>query len=125
MRDSSTPQWAAMEAYGRTLFCEQKGIVIGREYVQKDESWKVRDWGALAMSEDEIRSKLQDQGYDDLVADPEGPAKVKAAAEKGRMAVWTPDRIATWDESLIDLRPKRKQNFAPDDAGDPALYPVP
>ena len=34
-----SPEWAAMEADGRTLFCEQKGIVIGREYVQKDETW--------------------------------------------------------------------------------------
>src|SRR5690606_31239971 len=35
-----SPEWATMEADGATLFSPQKGVVIGREYVQKDEDWK-------------------------------------------------------------------------------------
>ena len=119
-----SPQWAAMEADGDTMFVKEKGIVIGKEFVQKDENWKNRDWGALALSEDQIRHKLKLQGYDELAADPDGPAKVRRAAEKGRLAVWTPERIATWDESMIDMRPKSK-GHAPMDPGDPAYYPVP
>ena len=97
-----------MEADGRTLFCEQKGIVIGREYVQKDENWKPRDYGALSMSEDEIRSRLTDQGYGQLLATvPDAPAKIKAAASKNQLGVWTEHHLVTLDESRIDARPQR------------------
>ena len=97
-----------MEEDGKTLFCEQKGIVIGREYVQKDESWKPRDYGALLMSEDEIRARLVNEGYQALVdQDPAAPAKIKVAASKNQLGVWTPDHLVTLDESRIDARPAR------------------
>jgi hypothetical protein len=57
-----SPEWAAMEADGATLFMAEKGIVIGREYVQKDDGWKPRDYGALGLSEDQIRDRLPERG---------------------------------------------------------------
>jgi uncharacterized protein (TIGR02118 family) len=103
-----SPEWQAMEADGRTLFSEQKGIVIGREYIQKDESWKPRDYGSLSMSEDEIRARLSGEGYGALLAaDPAAPAKIKAAAAKNQLGVWTPHHLVTLDESRIDARPSR------------------
>jgi hypothetical protein len=97
-----------MEADGKTLFCEQQGIVIGREYVQKDESWKPRDYGSLSLSEDEIRARLNSEGYGALLAaDPAAPAKIKAAAAKDQLGVWTPHHLVTLDESRIDARPSR------------------
>ena len=104
----ASPEWQAMEEDGRTLFCPQKGIVIGHEYVQKDETWKPRDYGALSMSEDEIRARLQSEGYAALLAsDPDAPAKIKAAAAKDQLGVWTPHHLVTLDESRIDARPER------------------
>jgi hypothetical protein len=89
------------------MFCEEKGIVIGTEYVQKDESWKPRDYGALGMTEDEIRERLQREGYAEVAADPDAPGMIKAAAARGQLGVWTPDHLVTLDESRIDARPKR------------------
>lgn len=102
-----SPEWAAMEADGRTLFCEQKGIVIGTKYVQKDETWKPRDYGALSMTEDEIRERLGREGYASVAADPDAPGKIKTAAAKGQLGVWTADHLVTLDESRIDARPGR------------------
>jgi hypothetical protein len=97
-----------MEADGRTLWCEQKGIVIGREYIQKDDTWKPRDYGALGLSEDEIRARLESEGYRELLAaDPAAPAKIKAAAAKNQLGVWTPHHLVTLDETRIDARPSR------------------
>jgi uncharacterized protein (TIGR02118 family) len=105
---TKSPEWAAMEADGATLFQPDKGIVIGREYVQKDDSWKPRDWGSLSMSVEEIRARLQQEGYGSLLAsDPEAPAKIKAAAEKQLLGVWTPEHLVTLDETRIDARPQR------------------
>jgi len=101
-----SPEWQAMEEDGRTLFCEEKGIVIGREYVQKDENWKPRDYGALSLSEDQIKEKLLAQGYTSLLASvPDAPAKIKAAAAKQQLGVWTEHHLVTLDESRIDARP--------------------
>jgi uncharacterized protein (TIGR02118 family) len=108
VRATQSPEWAAMEEDGRTLFCEAKGIVIGREYVQKDDSWAPRDYGALLMSEDQIRERLLSEGYGAVLdSDPAAPAKIKAAAEKKQLGVWTPDHLVTLDESRIDARPVR------------------
>jgi uncharacterized protein (TIGR02118 family) len=106
-RAYASPEWKAMEEDGRTLYSPKMGIVIGREYVQKDENWKPRDWGALSMTEDEIRARLKSEGYLSLAEDPQAPAKIKAAAAKGHLAVWTPDHIVAFDESMIDARPER------------------
>src|SRR5690606_4006876 len=40
-----SPEWAAMEEDAKALFLPQRGVVIGHEYVQKDETWKPRDYG--------------------------------------------------------------------------------
>jgi uncharacterized protein (TIGR02118 family) len=104
----ASPEWKAMEEDGKTLFCEQKGIVIGREYIQKDDTWKPRDYGSLSMSEDEIRARLESEGYKELLAaDPAAPAKIKTAAAAQKLGVWTPDHLVTLDESRIDARPTR------------------
>ena len=102
-----SPEWAAMEQDGATLFCPEKGIVVGREYVQKDENWKPRDYGALSMSEDEIRARLLKEGYKSLSADPAVAARIKEAAKKGILAVWTPEHIAAYTDPPIDARPQR------------------
>jgi hypothetical protein len=95
-----------MEEDGKTLFCEQKGIVIGHEYVQKDENWKPRDYGALEMTEAQIRMKLLAQGYKSLASDPNVPARIIAAAKKGQIAVWTEDHIAIFGDYIYDARPQ-------------------
>jgi uncharacterized protein (TIGR02118 family) len=102
-----SPEWQAMEADGRTLFHPKMGIVIGREYVQKDESWKPRTYGADSMSEEEIRTKLLSQGFKSLSADPNAPARIKQAAQKGQIAVWTDDHIALFGDWIYDSRPQR------------------
>jgi uncharacterized protein (TIGR02118 family) len=105
---TKSAEWAAMEADGATMFCPQKGIIIGREYVQKDESWKPRDYGALSMAEDQIRARLIRENYGKFLADhPDAPAKIKAAAAKEQLGVWTAEHLVTLDESRIDARPDR------------------
>jgi uncharacterized protein (TIGR02118 family) len=107
-RATRSPEWAAMEVDGKTLFCEQKGIVIGREYIQKDDSWKPRDYGSNSLSEDEVRARLLKEGYGALLAaDPAAPAKIKAAAAKNQLGVWTEHHLVTLDESRLDARPAR------------------
>jgi uncharacterized protein (TIGR02118 family) len=102
-----SPEWAAMEADGRTLFMPEKGVVIGHEYVQKDDSWKPRDYGSLVLNEDQIRERLKSEGYASVAADPQAPAKIKAAAAAGKLGVWTPHHLVTLDQSSIDARPER------------------
>jgi hypothetical protein len=60
------------------------------------------------MSEDEIRARLKSEGYLSLADDPEAPRKIKAAAEKQQLGVWTPHHLVTLDESRIDARPEVK-----------------
>jgi uncharacterized protein (TIGR02118 family) len=103
----NSPEWQAMEADGATLFMPQKGIVIGNEYVQKDDSWKPRDYGALTLSEEQVRQRLNEEGYVSIAADPAAPANIKAAAAAGKLGVWTPHHLVTLDESSIDARPER------------------
>ena len=113
-RAYASPEWAAMEADGDTLFMKTKHYVIGREYVQKDESWKPRDYGSLSMTEDEIRARLLDQGYDQLLQQvPDAPAKIKAAAAANKLGVWTEHHLVTQDESNIDARPTKRPSEAP------------
>jgi uncharacterized protein (TIGR02118 family) len=100
-------EWAAMEKDGATLFCPEKGIVIGREYVQKDETWKPRDYGALAMTEAEVSARLRREGYKSLASDPAVAARIKAAAARDQIAVWTAEHLAVYGESPIDARPQR------------------
>jgi uncharacterized protein (TIGR02118 family) len=105
---TKSPEWAAMEEDGKTLFQPEKGIVIGREYIQKDDSWKPRDWGANSLSEDEIRARLEKEGYTSLLAsDPDAPKKIKTAAQNNHLGVWTPEHLVTLDDTRIDARPGR------------------
>jgi uncharacterized protein (TIGR02118 family) len=67
-RAVDSPEWRAMEADATTLFSPQKGIVIGPEYVQKDEFWRPRDYGVQGMSEEAIRERLSKEGYGALAA---------------------------------------------------------
>jgi hypothetical protein len=94
-----------MEDDGATLFAPDMGIVIGREYVQKDEKWQPRDWGVLGLDEDSIRDRLRREGYAALANDPQAPARIVAAAANGKLGVWTPEHLVTLDESRIDARP--------------------
>ena len=103
----ATPEWQAAQEDAKTLFLPSMGIVIGTEYVQKDETWQPRDYGALSLSEDGIRERLVREGYKTLAADPTAPAKIKAAASTEMLGVWTPEHLVTLDESRIDARPER------------------
>ena len=67
--------------------------------------WTPNDWGATDMTEEEIRARLAEQGYAALAADPEAPRKIKQAAERDALAVWTEEHLVTLDASGIDARP--------------------
>jgi hypothetical protein len=75
--------------------------------VQKDENWKPRTYGALELTEAEIRARLLQQGYKSLSADPNAPARILAAARKGQLAVWTEDHVAVFGDHIYDSRPQR------------------
>jgi uncharacterized protein (TIGR02118 family) len=104
-RAYKSPEWQAMEEEGRSLFYQKKDYVIGREYIQKNENWQPRDFGALSMTEDQIRERLASQGYKTLAADPTVPGRIKSAAAKGKIAVWTWEHLCVWEEPWIDARP--------------------
>ncbi|HEX5140265.1 MAG TPA: EthD domain-containing protein [Dehalococcoidia bacterium] len=106
-RAVASPEWRAVEEDGATLFMPQKGIVIGREYIQKDDKWEPRDYGALSLTEAEMRDRLRREGYKALSEDPNAPALIQQAAAKGKLGVWTPEHLVTLDESRIDARPER------------------
>jgi uncharacterized protein (TIGR02118 family) len=103
-----SPEWQAVGEDGATLFGMPMGVGIARERIQKDASWTPRDWGACAMSEEEIRARLAEQGYDALAADPGAPAAIKRAAEDEALAVWTDEHLVTIDASRIDARPANR-----------------
>jgi uncharacterized protein (TIGR02118 family) len=104
-----TPEWRAAAADGATLFGEPLGVGVARERIQKDPrgGWTPHDWGAKAMSEDEIRARLTEQGYAALAADPDAPRAIRQAAANDALAVWTDEHIVTFDASAIDARPER------------------
>ncbi|HLF76341.1 MAG TPA: EthD family reductase [Dehalococcoidia bacterium] len=105
-RAAASPEWQAMQEDGRSIFCPEMGIVIGTEYVQKDETWKPRDYGVLGLDEAGIRERLRREGYSSLADDSSVPAKIRTAAINQKLAVWTPDHLVTLDESRIDARPE-------------------
>jgi uncharacterized protein (TIGR02118 family) len=106
----ASPEWQAVAEDGATLFALPMGVGVARERIQKDPAggWTPSDWGAGAMSEDEIRERLAEQGYAQLVADPDAPRKIKRALERDALAVWTGEHLVTIDESGIDTRPEKK-----------------
>ncbi len=106
-RAVASPQWAELREDGAQLFAQPMGIGVARERIQKDLDWTYNDWGATAMSEDEIRARLQADGFTDLAEDPSSPRRIKAAAAAEALAVWTSEHLVTIDESAIDARPAR------------------
>jgi uncharacterized protein (TIGR02118 family) len=106
----ASPEWLAVTEDGATLFAQPVGVGVARERIQKDPAggWTPNDWGATAMSEEEIRDRLADQGYAGLAADPDAPRQIKAAAQRDALAVWTGEHLVTIDDSGIDARPEKK-----------------
>jgi len=98
-------EWRALREDGASLFAQPLGVVVARERVQKDLDWAYHDWGVGALSEDEVRRRLADDGYAALAADPDAPARIKRAAARQALAVWTREHLVTIDESRIDARP--------------------
>jgi uncharacterized protein (TIGR02118 family) len=102
----ASPQAEALRADGETLFARPMARVIAKERVQKWDGVSRTDLSWVkAMSEDEIRARLEQQGFASLAADPAGPGNVKAAAESGSLMVWSPEHIVTVDDAHIDARP--------------------
>ncbi len=102
-----TPEYQALREDGATLFTYPLGVGVARERVQKEFDWTYNDFGVNAMSEDDVRRRLAEQGFATLAADPDAPRTVKAAAANKTLAVWTWEHIVTIDDSRIDARPER------------------
>jgi uncharacterized protein (TIGR02118 family) len=103
-RAVASPEWTALREDGRTLFAYPMGVGIARELVQKEFGQTPRRW-AEGLTEDQIRSRLREQGYRSLADDASAPARIRAADEAGHLAVWTDEHIVTFDASRIDARP--------------------
>ena len=52
-----------------------------------------------------LQRQMEIVGYGSLAADPAARAKIKAAAVKNKLALWTAEHLVTLDESRIDARP--------------------
>jgi uncharacterized protein (TIGR02118 family) len=104
-----SPEWQALSEDGATLFAQPMGVGVARERIQKDPAggWTYNDWGVGAMSEEEVRDRLAETGYATLAADPDAPRRIKQAADRQALAVWTAEHLVTFDESRIDARPER------------------
>jgi uncharacterized protein (TIGR02118 family) len=103
----SSAEWQTVREDGATLFAYPMGVGVARELVQKDLDWSYNDWGVNDASEEEIRARLQAEGYATLAAEPDAPRRIKAAAAAEALAVWTDEHLVTIDESGIDARPER------------------
>src|SRR6187397_810025 len=64
-----------------------------------------RDYGVFAVDLDGIRERLLAEGSDTLAADPTVPGKIKHAAERRLLAVWTPWHLVTLDDFVWCPRP--------------------
>ena len=102
-----TAEWQAVREDGATLFVQPIGVGVARERIQKDLDWTYNDWGVPAMGEDDVRARLADDGYAALASDPDAPRKIKTAASRQALAVWTREHLVTIDDSRIDARPER------------------
>jgi uncharacterized protein (TIGR02118 family) len=102
-----TGEWQAVREDGATLFAQPIGVGIARERIQKDLDWTYNDWGVPALREDDVRERLADDGYSELASDPDAPRKIKTAASRQALAVWTREHLVTIDDSRIDARPER------------------
>jgi len=103
----ASPSWQALVEDGRTLFAPLMGIVVARETVQKELGALLPQSAAASWSEEEIRQRLEDQGYMALAAEPDAPRKIRFATANGALAIWTAEHLVTIDASRIDARPER------------------
>ena len=106
-RAAQSPEWKAVQEDGATLFGDNVGVGVARERIQKEFDWTYRDWGVGAMDEKQIHERLRDNRYTALAADPDAPARIKAAAAKKALALWTDKHLVIIDEPPIDARPDR------------------
>jgi uncharacterized protein (TIGR02118 family) len=104
-RAVASPEWRVLRDDGAMLFAAPIGVGVARERVQKEFGWTYYDWGVGAMEPADIAQRLADEGYTALAADPDGPSKLKAAAARQALAVWTPEHLVTIDDTRIDARP--------------------
>jgi uncharacterized protein (TIGR02118 family) len=102
----ASPQWAEVRRDSAMLFAEPRGVVIARETVQKWDFRATTTFDVSDLSEDEIRGRLQEQGYLSLAKELGAPGRIKAASQAGLLAVWTPEHLVTIDASRIDVRPE-------------------
>jgi uncharacterized protein (TIGR02118 family) len=107
-RAAASPEWRAMREDGETLFAEPVGVVVARERIQKEIDVPLKTPEAVTMSEDAIRGRLQEFGFRKLAADPAAPVRIKAAAQKGELMVWTAEHLVVVSDRIeIDERPER------------------
>jgi uncharacterized protein (TIGR02118 family) len=102
---AASPEWGALSEDGKNLFVQPMGVIIARERVQKWEGRPLKDFGAVGLSENEIRDRLKRENYSALAADPRAPGQIRDAAAAGCLGVWTDEHIVTFDSSRIDARP--------------------
>ncbi len=102
----ASPEWAAVHEDSDMLFAEPRGVIIARETVQKWDYKATTTFDVSDLGEDEVRARLQQQGYTSLAADPSAPGKILAASRAGLLAVWTDEHLVTVDSSRIDARPE-------------------
>ena len=98
-----------MEEDDATLFGEPVGLVIARERIQKEIDVPLATKDALTMTEEEVLNRLKEQGYKTLAADAGAPRRIKEAASKGELMVWTAEHLLVIDGGHIeiDARPER------------------
>jgi uncharacterized protein (TIGR02118 family) len=102
----ASPAWGVLGEDGATLFAQPLGVCVARERVQKDLDWRYVDWGVGEASDDELRKRLRRDGYEALADDPDAPARIRAAAERQALAVWTSEHLVTTDDWGMDARPE-------------------
>jgi uncharacterized protein (TIGR02118 family) len=104
----ASPMGVAMREDGERLFSEPIGIGIARERYQKWPGDTRKDWGARGLNEQQIKERLERDGYMDLAADPKAIAKIKAAADGGRdLLIWTDLHLVVNADPMIDARPQK------------------
>lgn len=107
-RTIATPEWQAAREDGRTLFAAPFGIVIARELIQKEIDVPLRDPEGADLSDQEIRARLEQQGYAALLGDPDLPRRIREGASRGELHLWTAEHLVLIDaQGVLDARPQR------------------
>jgi uncharacterized protein (TIGR02118 family) len=104
----ASPEGLAMRADGEHLFAEPMAIGIARERIQKWPGHPPKDWGARGLSEQQIKERLERDGYTELASDPKAIASIKVAADGGRdLLIWTDQHLVVNTDPIIDARPSK------------------